>query len=280
MKIDGKEEIISFENTIKSEYTTLKTITKYLSKGKHTIEFYHNDGTFVLDSMIVAKHTENAEISVLDDSKNGTAYLAVAPSDGYYVADIDKDSAKITVDGASGNIANGDIIYLRRGLNEIEFDDSTTLSIKKADDSAFFEKFEAEDFALSDGAYLDTDKYGVSYIYGITSNGGKASFNVNAPKDGAYKLTVSYANNSEGGVHSYNVDLIENYMTVTANGESQDIFCRNTYSKFTYKTMTFNLNLKSGDNEIVITNSGNTIFNNTTALAPQIESITVNSLTK
>lgn len=280
MIIDGEEEIISFQNTIKSEYTTLKTITKYLSKGKHTIEFYHNDGTFVLDSMIVAKHTDDAEISVLEDSTNGTAYLAVAPSDGYYKASINKNSANIAVDGASDEISNGDIIYLRRGLNEIEFGESTTLSLKKADESAYSKTVTAKDFALSEGAYLDTDKYGVSCIYGISSLGGKATFNINAPKDGTYRLTVNYANNSEGGVHSYNVDLIENYMTVTANGESQDIFCRNTYSKFTYKTMTFNLTLKKGDNEVAITNSGNTIFNNTPALAPQIESITVNALTK
>ncbi len=281
MIIDGKEEIISLENTIKSEYTSVMTITKELSAGNHTIEFYHNDGTFVLDSMLVSKHTEQSEISVLDDSNDGSAFLAVAPYDGYYKLSMNKETAEISVDGVKATVENGDIIYLRRGLNEIEFGSTDmTCKLSKTDDSAYTKKITASEITLSDGATVNTDKYGVTYIDGITSNGGAGTFTVNVPTDGAYRVTVNYANNAEGGVHSYNVDLIERYVTVTANGESQDVFCRNTYSKYTYKTMTFSLKLKAGDNTVTLTNSGNTIFNDMTAVAPQIESITVNALTK
>jgi hypothetical protein len=43
--------------------------------------------------------------------------------------------------------------------------------------------------------------------------------------------------------------------------------------------MTFNLSLKAGDNEIILTNSGNTIFHDMEAFSPQIAEITVNALT-
>lgn len=280
MILDGKEEIISLENTVKSEYTTLKTITKELSAGKHTIEFYHVDGTFVLDSMLVTKHSEESEIAVLDDSQDGSAFLAVAPYDGYYQIEINKDSADITVDGICAVVKSEDVIYLRRGLNEIEFEqDGVSLSLIKADDSAFSTKVSASDIELSGTATLETDKYDVSYVDNISSNGGMGTFKVSVPKDGTYRVTLNYANNSEGGAHAYNVDLIERYLTVSANGESQDIFCRNTYSRYTYKTMTFSLKLKQGENTVTLSNSGNTLFNNMTAFAPQIESLTVNALT-
>ena len=81
-------------------------------------------------------------------------------------------------------------------------------------------------------------------------------------------------------MHSYNVDLIENYLTVTANGKSQDVFTRNTYSKYTYKTMTFNITRTKGDNGIELSNSGNTVFHDMEAFAPQIARISVNALTE
>lgn len=273
MKIDGKEEIISLENTIKSEYTTSKTITKNLRKGIHTIEFYHLDGTFVLDSMLVSRHEAVFDIPVLPDGDN--RYYAVAPDDGYYEILTDH-SGEISVDGATGNVKRGDIVYLRRGLNEIIY--GGDFSLFKVSAKAFTKTIQAKDITLSGKAQLLTDKYGVEYIDNISNLGGKAEFNVNVPEDGDYRVTLLYANNSEGGVHSYNVDLIERYVTVTANGVSEDFFTRNTFSKYTYKTMTFNLTLKEGDNKITLTNSGNYIFHNQEAFAPQIAKITVNAL--
>lgn len=274
MKIDGKEEIISLENTIKSECTTSKTITKTLSAGIHTIEFYNYEGTFVLDSMIVSPHETVYDIPVLDDGDN--RYYAVAPHDGYYEL-FSNHSGEINIDGAMGNVQSGDIVYLRRGLNEITFGGDLKLFAVSA--KAFSKTIRAEDITLSGKAQLLTDKYGVAYVDGISSLGGEGTFSVNVPENGDYRVTLLYANNSEGGVHSYNVDLIENYVTVTVGDESKDVFTRNTYSKFTYKTMTLNLTLTKGDNEIKLTNSGNYIFHNMEAFAPQIAEITINALT-
>lgn len=274
MKIDGKEEIISLSNTIKSENTTSKTITKTLSLGIHTIEFYNCEGTYVLDSMLVSRHEEKSEIQVLPDG--GNRYFAVAPYDGYYKIITDY-SGEIALDGAIGSVQGGDIIYLRRGVNDITF--GGEFRLVKTDETAFTQTIKAEDVTLEGKAELLTDKYDVTYIDNISNLGGKGTFNVNVPADGDYRVTILYANNSEGGVHDYNVDLIERYLTVTVDGKSKDVFTRNTFSKFTYKTMTFNLTLTEGNNEITITNSGNYIFHDMEAFAPQIAKISVNALT-
>ena len=274
VKLDGKEEIISLANTIKSECTTSMTITKSLSMGIHTIEFYNCEGTYVLDSMIVSKHQSAYDIPVMADGDN--KYIAIAPKDGYY--EIISDTAgEINIDGAIGSVQSYDLVYLRRGANAITFGGNFRLFPVTA--KGFTKTIKAEDMTISGKAQLLTDKYGVTYIDGISSEGGKAQFNVNVPSDGDYRVTLLYANNSEGGVHDYNVDLIENYVTVRANGKSQDVFTRNTYSKYTYKTMTFNLALKEGNNTVTLSNSGNYIFHNMAAFAPQIAEITVNSLT-
>ena len=80
-------------------------------------------------------------------------------------------------------------------------------------------------FAFAGGAVLSGN-----YIDGISSAVGEAEFKVTVPESGSYRMTVAYANNDEGGVHSYNVDLIERYITVNAGGEAQTLWCRNTYS--------------------------------------------------
>ncbi len=274
VRLDGKEEIITLSNTIKSEYTTSITLTKTLTMGIHTIEFYNNEGTYVLDSMLVSKHEPTYEIPVMADGDN--KYIAIAPEDGYYEL-ISDTAGDIIIDGAQGSVEKGSLVYLRRGANAITYSGELRLFTVSA--KAFTKTIKAQDLTLSGKAQLLTDKYDVTYIDGISSQGGKAQFNVNVPTDGDYRLTLLYANNSEGGVHDYNVDLIENYVTVTANGESKDVFTRNTFSKYTYKTMTFNLTLKEGDNTITLSNSGNYIFHNMEAFAPQIAEITVNSLT-
>ena len=273
MIIDGKEEIISLENTVKSECTTKLTVRKSLPAGIHTIEFYNCEGTYVLDSMLVSPYEAPIEIPVLNDSDN--RYYAIAPHDGYYSL-LSNHSGEISIDGALGSVENLDIVYLRRGVNEITFGGEFRLFAVTA--KAFSKTIKAEDITLSGKAQLLTDKYGVTYVDGISSLGGEGTFTVNVPEDGDYRVTVLYANNSEGGYHDYNVDLIERYMTVTVGGESQDIFTRNTCSQYTYKTMTFNLSLKEGDNLITLTNSGNYKFHNMESFAPQIAEITINAL--
>lgn len=274
--LDGVEEVISFPNTIKSEYTDCYSMELQLSKGTHTIEFKNKQGTFVLDSALLSLNKEDTEISVLEDGEN--AFLAIAPVDGYYTVSTDK-AVDATVDGIGVALAGNTKVYLRRGLNEIEVSEECEIAIYEGKTGEGTQTVTASEMTVSDGAEILTDKYGVTYLDGISSAGGKASFKVNAPADGTYRVTVNYANNQEGGYHAYNVDLIEAILTVSANGESQDVCLRNTYSKFTYKTMTFSLDLKQGENEITLSNSGNILFNNQVSYAPQIQWISVNSAT-
>lgn len=271
--LDGEKQVVCFPNTIKSEYTDCFTMQLELSPGLHAIEFKHLEGTFVLDSALLSLYEDKKEISVLSDGEN--SYLAVAPYDGYYKVYPSSDITA-TVDGVNADFTRGALVYLRRGLNEIELQQGCELEIYEIDSQPETQKITASEMTLSEGAQVQTDKYGITYMDGISSEGGKASFNVNVPSDGTYRATLSYANNLEGGYHAYNVDLIEAMLTVTANGESQDIFTRSTYSRYTYKTMTFNLELKAGDNEITLSNSGNVLFNNQVSCAPQIQWITVN----
>lgn len=274
--LDGKTTELKLPNTIKSEYTSLYSLTLDLSMGKHTIEFTHNDGTYVLDSMLLYKDVEKNEIEVLSDSADGTEYLAVAPYDGWFEIYGTEGKATADFDGVKREIENGAVVYLRRGLNEIKLSSPAELKIKKTDKAGFSTEITAKEMALSDGAELITDKYGNTFVDSISNLGGKAEFIIDAPEKGDYRVTLTYANNAEGGVHSYNVDLIERYATFTVNGESQDVYCRNTFSRYNFKTVTFTLSLEKGENAVSITNSGSYLFNGMTAYAPQIAGLTVN----
>ena len=274
--LDGKTTELKLPNTIKSEYTSLYSMTLDLSMGKHTIEFTHNDGTYVLDSMLLYKDVEKKDIEVLSDSENNTEFLAVAPYDGWFEIYGTEGKATADFDGVKREIENGTAVYLRRGLNEIKLSSPAELKIKKTDKTGFSAEITAKEMALSDGAELITDKYGNTFVDSISNLGGKAEFIIDAPEKGDYRVTLTYANNAEGGVHSYNVDLIERYATFTVNGESQDVYCRNTFSRYNFKTVTFTLSLEKGENAVSITNSGSYLFNGMTAYAPQIASLTVN----
>ena len=133
--------------------------------------------------------------------------------------------------------------------------------------------FSADNMTLSDGATYVND-----HIENISCNGGSTSFKVNAPKAGNYRMTISYSNNDEGGVHSYNVDLIERFVTVDVNDTSQNLWCRNTYSWDTVKTVTMNIQLKAGENVITFTNDGSVKFNDRDSYAPYIFSVTINEI--
>ncbi len=277
--LDGKTREVMFENTIKSEYTTVKTLYVDLCAGIHTIEFSHNEGTFVLDSLLMSKAVEDKSIAVLEDSDDGKEYLAVAPEDGYYYIGLDEGSYDISIDGAKAKAENESTVYLRRGLNEIVLSSPSRVELTKAEPQASVAATEAKDITVSDGAEILTDKYGNTYLGSIVADKGKGAFKVNAPEKGDYRVTVLYSNNSEGGAHAYNVDLVERYLTVSVNGgESKDIFFRNTCCDYTYKTVTFNLTLEKGENEIAFTNSGEYQFASLDVVAPFIKSVTVNSV--
>lgn len=272
MTVDGETETIELPNTIKSEYTDKYTVTKYFEKGTHTLNLAHKEGTFVVDSLLVEKHNTKPEITVIPDSdrtnSRNKSFLAIAPYDGFY--QMNSADAEIRIDGAETYTDGSSLVYLRKGLNYVDIKSSDSdCKITKTDESGFSVKYNANEFILSEGAFLSEN-----YIDGISCNSGKAEINVNAPKVGYYRLTVAYSNNDEGGVHSYNVDLIERFITI--NG--QNLWCRNTYSWDTVKTATMNIYLTEGENTITLSNDGSVKFNNNDSYAPHIYSVTVSEI--
>lgn len=278
MTLDGVEEEISFPNTIKSEYTDKMTFVRYLEKGSHSITLAHKSGTFVVDSMLVVPHSDDIAITVFKDSDRTTSgnksFLAVSPADGFYEMNIGI-AAQFEIDGAKGSTDSGtSTVYLRKGLNYIDVATTEDIdcSINKTKKTGYTESVTASGMTLDGAAVLSGD-----YIDGISSNGGSAEFAVTVPSAGSYRMTLAYSNNDEGGVHSYNVDLIERYVTVEVNGEKQTLWCRNTYSWDTVKTATINFELEVGENKIVLSNDGSVKFNGQDSFAPHIYSVTVNS---
>ncbi len=276
MSIDGTEEDVAFPNTIKSEYTDKMTFVRWFEQGSHTLKLAHKKGTFVVDSLLVVPHSEDKSITVITDSDRTTAsnqsFLVVSPDDGFYEITVGVDT-DFQVDGAKYRATNGKaVVYLRKGLNYIDI--STDIAVKcvasKSEKTGFTVGVTASEMSL-DGATLCGD-----YIDGISCNGGSASFTVTVPEDGSYRMTLAYSNNDEGGVHSYNVDLIERFVTVEVNGNTQTLWCRNTYSWATVKTVTLNLELIKGENEIKLSNDGSVKFNGQDSYAPRIYGASVN----
>lgn len=274
MTLDGTTETLSFPNTIKSEYTDKMTLVHYLDKGNHSITLAHKNGTFVVDSMLIEKHKDIDKITVLYDSDRtnelNKSFLAIAPYDGFY--EMKSVAGDFSIDGADAYTDGDSVVYLRRGLNfiDIKTDKDTDCIIIATDKKFFSETIDANEMVLSETAFLSD-----GYIDGISCEGGKASFKINVPKSGNYRMTVAYSNNEEGGVHSYNVDLIERYITINGNDK---LWCRNTYSWDTVKTATMNIELTKGENEITLSNDGSFRFNSRTSYAPHIYSVTFSNI--
>lgn len=277
MTLDGSVSEISLPNTIKSEYTDKFSVEAYLEAGTHTIKFEHKSGTFVLDSMLVRPVDTDKSIALLPDADRSiggiTSYLAVAPHDGFYELETFSD-CEISVDGAKGRL-NGTtaVVYLHRGLNYIDISaENAPLNVVITDKNGFTSSFKAVDFKLSDGAVLNRG----GYIQSMAANEGNATVKFKVPKDGSYRVTLTYSNNLEGGYHAYNVDLIESFLTVTTRNGSENIWCRSTYSWDTYKTVTFNLELEEGENTVTFSNNGAYDFNGSVPVSPRIKEITIN----
>ena len=276
--LDGKTEILSFENTIRSEITNTYDLLLDLEKGTHNLTFTHNKGTIVLDSILVKKYEESDTIYSEKDDDRLNGYLTISPEDGYYLVKTKENSA-LNIDGAyAASNENGEsIVYLRRGLNYIE--SPAEIKVFKTDKRGKTITLLPDDAILYESAEIKhNDKLSIDYITGISCESGYVQFKINAPKAGRYKMTVLYSNNRENGVHSYNVDLVEDFITLGVNGEKQmNFYTRNTYSSDTYTTVTVNVDLVEGENVIEISNDGENKFNGNTTYAPDIAKITINS---
>lgn len=276
--IDGEEQVLLFPNTIRSEITGTYDLELELTKGEHALKFSHKKGTIVLDSVLVRKAEDRVSVYFEEDDDRENAYLAVAPYDGYFHIFSSADGA-FNIDGAKVDRLNGDgVVYLRRGINYIEMPEKSLHNIYVTDNKVQPIVLKPEDAVLSDCAEIKTnDTLGINYITGIFSEGGKAEYKINAPGKGTYKLTIKYSNNRENGVHSYNVDLVEDFITISVNGEKiENLYCRNTYSHDSYTTVTTNITLEKGENILTFSNDGENRFNNGVTYAPDIAQITVN----
>lgn len=287
MTLDGNRTQIAFDNTIRSEYTDCYTLENVkLGKGRHTISFEHCSGTYVLDSLVVSSVDICEKSAVIydgDRSQNGIiSYLVSAAEDGYYSVLADESSVeKILVNGSEADFVNGGSYYLMRGLNYLDFyapDGLKTPVIERSGAKGESYMLTAESAVLDGAKSVFDENNNAYYIDGISAEGGSASYKVNAEESGVYAFTVEYSNNDEGGVHDYNVDLIERYITIDVNGVSRDVFCRNTYSWDKVKTVTFYAQLEEGENEITLSNSGNFTFNGNETYAPHIYSVNVSGL--
>lgn len=280
--VDGETSQLSFENTIKSELTNAYDMSLELTKGTHTLKFAHNKGTIVLDSVLIKK-TELAHgvYCEKDDDKENT-YLVIAPYDDYYELTTTAN-ASINVDGAAAKTDNDGraLVYLRRGINYIGTAEDAAMHVDYSSKEADVITLNPEDAVLEGTAEIKTNSVAsLSYITGISCESGSASYTVNAPESGAYKLTILYSNNRENGVHDYNVDLVEDFITISVNGEkNENLYCRNTYSNDTYTTVTTNINLEAGENIISFSNDGANKFNDNETFAPDIATVTVNPVT-
>ncbi len=283
--VDDDESELSLPNTIKSEITSSIVLTYELEKGSHVLTITHNTGTTVYDSLLVKKTEDDSSVYVMADADRTTdgvtSYLAVAPEDGYY--DITSE-ANITAAVDDATFATDDsgnaCIYMRRGLNYIDMQaDEISISAAKSEDSADVIMLDVSDAKLSGSAVL-TSQNELNYISGITSDSGTAEFSINASTSGTYKLTVLYSNNEENGVHDYNVDVVEEYITIDINGRTQELYCRNTSSWDTFTTVTTNIELDKGENIIKLSNDGSVSFNGGVTSAPHIASLSINETYK
>lgn len=271
--LDGKTEILSLPNTVKSELTSSYSVEKALKKGIHLLRFTHHTGTIVLDSVLVknVKYIpQNVYIS--EESGRDGEYLLVAPQDGWYQLKT-PTSMQFVLEGVKGETDENGMatVYLRRGLNVLKLaENHLTLTVSKTEGKA--SSLPMSLTCLADGANWEN-----GYLDGISSEGGYAEFTVTAPKSGIYRLTIQYAANREKGVHDYNVDLVEDFVTLSVGGEKQqNLYCRNTYSWDTYTSVTTNIKLEAGENILKISNDGANQFNGFETFAPHIDAVEVN----
>ncbi len=291
LTINGGEPLtLTLPNTIKSEYTDCLSVNVTLKKGKNILRFEHYDGTFVLDSILIEQRFMPLQSSVVSCQKDNmtdtlavlpytersddvsTALLTVASVDGYY--EVFCNTSCLTVDGEKVGAVNGSaLVYLRRGLNMLAIAGDDADCIVSAEYVESQNRILPREMVLTVPATVEN-----SLLTGIGSRGGSAQFTYTADLTGDYRVTLCYANNAEGGYHAYNVDLIEQYFTVTINGQSRQVMCRNTYSEENYSTVTFNVTLRAGENVCMLTNDGSIRFDSRETEAPHLKWITVNPI--
>ena len=318
VSIDGEESptALPLSSTIKDDYTNCISYTVDLTKGTHTIRFtlqenteYSKTVSFDFLDVTPADSEDTGNLySVMDAKRSNeaeTAFWMLADANGYYRIQFISETipASLTVNGTTventpfQETENGEYacaVYLRSGLNSVNFSAANVnISIfnyavsRQNNTSDYF----ADQFSCSGTAHLEypaakstmsaiLGSHIEAYIDGISSDtDGAAAVTYTAPQAGYYQVLFTYTNNEEGGVHDYNVDLVERYITLSVNGENcGNYYFRNTYSWETSKTKVVTVYLEAGENTVSFSNDGSYKFNGKTAYAPRILRISVSPL--
>lgn len=307
--IDGtaRTEKTVLLSTVKDDFTDCYTFTQEFTAGKHKIritlpENASAGNTVSFDFLDVTKtdsETNNTvyfEKDIKQSNDKSTAFLVVAPTEGYYTVSVtgenvpssfrlnDENEAQLPV-STDGNTYSG-TLYLPRGVSYLTFNAPalSAISCSKAEKD-LVTVITPEQMTVSGAASIKACDAAISYdretasptscVTGISSaEASAAEVKINAPAAGLYQITFLYSNNEEGGVHDYNVDLVERYLTISVNGQKLgNTYFRSTYSEDTYKTKTILVSLQAGENSILLENDGSYKFNNKTTYAPDVGAV-------
>ncbi|MGN0561576.1 MAG: hypothetical protein ACI4K6_02120 [Candidatus Fimenecus sp.] len=306
---DDFTNVISYTVDLKQGKHTIRFTLPENKEFQQTVSFDFLDVTPQTDTdrnTAYLGFTPYCVQNVAKSDENNTAFWALPDANGYYAVQIISKTAPtaLTVNGTRidtvsftsiDNATYRCILYLRHGLNSLSVNvgnaDVTNITWYDAGQNDNTADYFAEDFTLSGSAKLEdltvktmtamlSSQINV-YIDDVSSDtDGAATVTYTAPQAGYYQFTFTYANNEEGGVHDYNVDLVERYITLTVNNEDRgNYYFRNTYSWETLKTKVITVYLAAGENTITFSNNGSYQFNGKTAFAPRITKLSVSPIT-
>ncbi len=164
--------------------------------------------------------------------------------------------------------------YLQQGMNILDFDasketialDSVTVSKKESGTNTT--SIEAEDCQLEGDTKVKENTYasGGKYVAGIPADSKKKNclkIKYQAKEAGIYQMTVYQSNAELFGNHSYNAQMVDRYVTMEVNGgKPHCVYFRNSYSDESFRTKVISLELKEGENEILIYNDDSRTLKN------------------
>ncbi len=179
-------------------------------------------------------------------------------------------------------------VYLTAGANTIILSSNENVDIDRVNfvrnevrTAANTVAIEAEDCTLEGHAVVIDNSYaskgkmadgiGIGQNPENAAESNRLTLKVNVKKAGDYKLSMVYANNEpapvmvksngDNYVHPYNTDLVERYAQIAVNGaEAETVYFRNTLSWDMLRNVVIDVNLKEGENTIVIYNDNSYHF--------------------
>jgi len=216
-------------------------------------------------------------VSVLDDGMYDVTFRYASASGGDIIIDHDRVHAvNLPVQNTNGSWQDATVrMFLRRGINLIDVKATALLSLDyvravyvgkmpifsiEAEDAVVYGEPAGVELPLIRSDEFARYASGGKYVNGITSYDGKERYleiqNIVVPKDGIYKLVVTYANGESAGTHAYNNDVVERYAQISVNGEEPiTVHFKNTVSWMQYNTQTIDVRLKAGANTIRFSNN-------------------------